>query len=185
MRECSNPFAWEFQSCLFRSAKVRLAGSSQGSGSSAGAPPSPRATEVPSSFLAGSLRTIKNNCIVSHQQRKTSNRWVSTRASCILIQKLQLSLINKKLLFSAVESSGLLPTHQWCVITSAAHAGEECWSQCFYRLTELLRKGRADIHQKRRVSSLCPLSVLVSEVTPQRLLLSDMALIASLTGPSF
>lgn len=30
-------------------------------------------------------RQLKNNCVVSHQQWKTSNKWVTTRASCTLI----------------------------------------------------------------------------------------------------
>lgn len=123
MREFRNLYAWESQSPLLRSSKVLLAGHCQGSQFSLGATPSPPATEVLSTFLARSLWTIKNNYI-SHQQWKTLNRWVSTRASCTLILKLQLSLISKKPQFSALETSGLLLAHQWYVIPSAGHAVE-------------------------------------------------------------
>ena len=55
---------------------------------------------------------------------KDFKQTVSTGASCTLILKLQLSLISKKLQFSALESSGLLPAHQWYEITSAGHTLE-------------------------------------------------------------
>ena len=89
-----------------------------------GGPPNPPATKVSSSFLARSLWAIKDDFNCELSAVKDFKQTVSTGASCTLILKLQLSLISKKLKFSALESSGLLSAHQWYKITSAGHALE-------------------------------------------------------------